>query len=274
MRQTRYLAAGLLAIAAACSSNPTTSTTTVDANLDLDVATAAADATTEDVDVMAGMDGNIGFLVSAPLGDFASILDPGGHRPGITGCHFGGGHFTCPPVNRNGLTVNRTITFLDGSGNAQTDYDSLLTASIHVVATVSGDVSHGPWSASVNRQRDFTISGLLGTETTRTVNGTGADTVSRARMTITGGTRSYDLAGTSIVDNVVMPVRAEGVDPWPLSGTITRTYTVTRTSGPDSGQSFTRTVVITFNGTSTPTALVNGESFTLDLSHRTATRHG
>lgn len=272
MRHTRFFTASALVLAAACSSSPTTtSTAALDAAISGDVATMSADATTEDVDVMASMDGNIGSLASAPLAAGLFLTPPSG--PGVTGCSFAGGQFTCPPVNRAGLTVTRTITFLDADGHTQSAYDATTTASIHVVAEVSGDVTRGPWSATVDRHRDFTISGLAGTETTRTVNGTGSETVSRSRVNANNETRSYDVTGSSTVSNVVVPVRGDGVDPWPLSGTITRTYTVTRTSGNNSGQSVTRTVVITFNGTSTPTATVNGEPYTLDLAHRTAAHH-
>ncbi len=271
MRSTRVLTTGLILLAAACSSSPTTTSSMPDALITSDIATMTADATTEDVDVMASMDGSIGNLMGAPLGSSASLVDPSqGRRPGMTGCSFAGGHFTCPPLLRNGLTVTRTVTFMADGGATQDSYDSLLTASIHVVAAVSGDVTRGPWSATVARNRDLTISGLLGTETTRTVNGTGSESVSRARVTVAGNTRSYDIIGASTVTNVVVPVRAEGVDPWPLSGTITRTYTVTRTDANGSGGTVTRTVVITFNGSSTPTAMVNGEPFTLNLSSRTA----
>jgi len=270
MRSTRVLTAGVLLFAAACSGNPTTTTPLLDALITSDVATMSADATTEDVDVMAAMDGDIGVLVSAPLFEGMFLTPPGGPRMG--GCTFAAGQFACPPLTRNGLTVTRTVVFMDGGGATQSAYDAALTASIHVTASVTGDVTRGPWSATVTRNRDFTITGLAGTETTRTVNGTGSESLSRSRVTEGNETRSYTLAGTSVVANVVVPVRAEGVDPWPLSGTITRTYTVTRTSGPNAGQTMTRTVVVTFNGTATPTATVNGTSFTLDLAHRTATR--
>lgn len=273
MRSTRMLTTGLILLAAACSSSPTTTTSsTPDALLTADVATMTADATAEDVDVMANMDGSVGNLANSPFASGEFLVDPShSRRPGITGCSFAGGQFTCPPVLRNGLTVTRTVAFMADGGAAQDSYDSLLTASIHVTAAIAGDLTRGPWSATVARNRDFTISGLLGTETTRTVNGTGNATVSHSRITVAGNTRSYDVTGSSIISNVVVPVRAEGVDPWPLSGTITRTYTVTRTDPNGTGGTVTRTVVITFGGTSTPTATVNGETFTLNLANRTAT---
>ena len=268
MLRTRLMVAGLFVVAAACNSKDTTTTSAGDqAVITADVAVAAADGMAEDVDVMTGMDGGIG--------NAAFLVGPGDFRPGLSGCTFAGGMFTCPSTTRNGLVVTRTITLLDASGVAESAYDALLTASIHVVANISGDVTHGPWSATVSRHRDFTISGLAGTETTRTVNGSGTETVTRSRVTHNDGTRTYDITGASTVTNVVLPVRtADGGNGWLLSGTITRTFTVTLTSGPNAGRTETRTVVITFNGTSSVTGTVNGTPFTIDLAGHTALPRG
>src|SRR5664279_4160330 len=136
MRHTRVLIAGLALFAAACSSSATTSTPAADALITADVATMSADATTEDVDVMAGMDGDIGALVSSPM--MAGMFFTSPNMPRMGGCSFADGHFTCPPTTRNGLTITRTVTYLDAGGVVQTSYDPLLTASIHIVASVSG----------------------------------------------------------------------------------------------------------------------------------------
>ena len=267
MSHTQVLTASLLLFAAACSSNPT-DTTPLGTAISLDAATLAADGTAEDVDVMTGMDGGVGYLTTSPMMQFgASIWTPPTGRPGFVGCNFANGRFGCPPENRNGLTVNRTVTL-----TPEGPYDSLQTTAIHIVASVAGDVSHGPWTATIARSRDFTITGLGGTETTRTVNGTGSENISRSRHTESGETRTYTVVGTSTVVNVVLPVRAPGVDPWPLSGTVTRNLTMTRTGGATPGTPVTRTVIVTFNGTSMPAATVNGELFTLDLSQRRGER--
>ncbi|MEO5797996.1 MAG: hypothetical protein ABIZ70_05290 [Gemmatimonadales bacterium] len=271
MLRTRLAATGLLVLAAACGSNPTDSSA-LTASISQDAATLAADGTAEDVDVMTGMDGGVGYLTTSPLSSGASLWSPPTGRPGLTGCNFAAGRFGCPPENRNGLTVNRTVTLLDALGATQTAYDELTTASIHIVASVAGDITHGPWTATVARNRDFTITGLAGTETSRTVNGTGTENVSRSRLTEGGETRSYTVTGNSALANVVYPVRTPGVDPWPLSGTVTRTLVMTRSSGPNAGEAVTRTIVITFDGTSTPPATVNGLAFTLDLAARHAAR--
>jgi hypothetical protein len=160
----------------------------------------------------------------------------------------------------------RTITFFDGSGAEQDRYDALTTASIRFTFDAAGTAARGPWSATIERHRELTVSGLAGEETTRTWNGSGSETITRSRTSDERGTRTYDLAGEFTIANVVVPVPGSDA-PWPLSGTITRHYLVTLTT-PDGTVTRERTVVITFNGTQTATAVVNGETFEIDLATR------
>jgi hypothetical protein len=261
----------LAVVAAACSSDPTGTDGTPATALQLsaDVADVAADGTAQDVDMMAGMSGLLG-TVSFSGSLAANMGDPGG--PGnVAGCGFGGGRFNCPPNSANGLTITREVTFFDALGATQTAYDAATTAEMRIDATVEGDVSRGPWTATTFRHRVLEITGLLGTETQRTVNGTGEVELSRSRHGNGGPTRQYDIEGTIVWNNVVMPVRGPGVAPWPLSGTTTRIYTVTR-STPEGPVTTTRTVVINFDGTDSPDGTVNGEAFEFDLRDRKAER--
>lgn len=263
MRHTQYSALALAVILAACSSDstgPGDDTTT----LNLDVASAAADATAEDVDAAATMSGELGTIT------FAAALSFPPQGPGNTnGCGFGGARWTCPANSANGLTITRSLAFFDGDGVVQEDYDALTTDMIDIEMTLEGNVSRGPWTAETFRTRHLEITGLEGTETTRTVNGEGAEEISRSRQGAGNSpNRSYELEGTFTIEDVVMPVVEAGEDHWPLSGTVTRIYTVTR-----NGEApVTRTVIIEFDGTSTPPATVNGEPFEIDLNDRDASR--
>ena len=267
----------LAVLAAACSSDPTGTDGTPTAQLQLsaDVADIAADGTAQDVDMMAGMSGLLGTVTfSGALA--ANMGDPGG--PGnVAGCGFGGGRFNCPPNSANGLTITRVVTFFDALGGTQDGYDAATTAEMRIDATLEGDVSRGPWTATTFRHRLFEITGLLGTETQRTVNGTGEVELSRSRHSNSNGngtagpTRQYDIEGTIVWDDVVMPVRGPGVAPWPLSGTTTRNYTITRLV--DGAEVVTtRIVIINFDGTDSPDGTVNGEPFEFDLRDRKAER--
>ncbi len=278
MPTLRLLVAGLCCVAAACSSNDMTTGTSTSDDLAItsDVAALAADGIAEDVDVMSGMDGTIGNIASAMNGDRSgAVFFKGPTGPGLTGCTFTGGSFTCPTTLDNGLSVTRTITLFDAGGATESAYDSLLTASIHVLADISGDRTHGPWTGTVSRHRDFTVSGLAGVETTRTVSGTGSETVANSRVAKNDSVRTYRVVGSSLISAVVLPVRtSDGGNGYPISGTITRTYTITVTSGPHSGETKTRTMTFTFNGTSTVAGSIAGVPFTIDLAAHTATPTG
>lgn len=237
----------LVTALAACGSDPVTSDTlgaAVSALINADVATVAAETVGEEVELMRGPGGLYGL--------------------GLPAEH---GRFECGSMTRAGLTATRSCIYKDAAGTTQTAYDPLTTASVSVNATVTGTVERGPISMTVDRTSDFTVSGLEGNETTATWNGGGHGTVSRVRSTEDGTTRQYDMQYTGKRTDVVIPVPRRP-DGWPISGTITRTFTVTITGGPNDGKTATREVVITFNGTSKPTATINGEAWELDLTNR------
>jgi hypothetical protein len=264
MRHSSFSALALVALLAACSDDPTGPGDDT-ATLNLDVASAAADATAEDVDAMATMSGELGTITFA-----ASLSDGPPQGPGNTnGCGFGGARWTCPSNSANGITITRSLAFFDGDGIVQEDYDVETTEMIDIEMTLEANVTRGPWTAETFRERHLEITGLEGDEETRMVNGEGSEEISRTR-TGAGNSpnRSYELEGTFTIEDVVMPVVEGDEDHWPLSGTVTRIYTVTRT-GEDP---VTRTVIIEFDGTATPPATVNGEPFEIDLSDRDAHR--
>jgi len=206
------------------------------AALNDDVALLAADAVQEDLDVM---NATVPLATAgAPAG--ADILD---------------------------FTRSRTITFYDADGVEQGAYDALTTASIHTVLTVSGDVTREGFSWSMDRTRDMWVTGLEGEETQRTWNGEGSDERSRARVVDVDQTRTYEMSGTLLVEDVVRAVPLVE-NPWPLSGTITRNLTIEVVNGPNGDETITRLVVLTFNGTQFVTLTVNGEEYEVDLAEQ------
>jgi len=114
VRIGRSFAALAVAVATgACSDS--TGPEALDAAISYDMAILAADATLEDVTMW-----------SLPFGFGPSLLPgpPGGHG-GWSG-------------DRSGT---RQVTFYDGSGVEQPAYDSLTTASIHIVHEIDGEHS-------------------------------------------------------------------------------------------------------------------------------------
>lgn len=162
---------------------------------------------------------------------------------------------------------DRTVTWFDEGGSAMERYDALLTASGQIEASFSRSATREGWSASVERSRSLTVTGLLGEETQRTWNGSGSGEVSGSRHVDGKGSRSYEMSYTSSIEDVVRAVDRQA-QPWPLSGTITRMVEATRTDFEGSVQTRTRTTVLTFNGTQTATLTVDGEVFEVDLGAR------
>ncbi len=220
--------------------------------LDLDVAQFAADATGDDIVLMT---------------DEADET----MRPGFadqSGCtRQGFRRIRCGPRDFGGdLSFTREVTFLDEFGDEQDAFDPQTTASINMVVSMEGDRTRGPMSVSVNRQRNVTVSGLLGDETERTSNGTGSASVNRTHHSDENGDRVYDMSASTTITNVVIAVPRQGT--WPLSGTIAREITVEVVRGLEDTRTRTRSVTVEFNGTQFVSITIDGETFTLDLATR------
>lgn len=231
--------------------------------LDADVAMVVADNTGETVDVMREpvLFPTLAFGFSAGLGDF----NPAGNCPYNSATK----RLECPPVTRDfgKLTITRSYAFWDANDVSQDHFDALLTAKANIQARATGERDLPNWSATVDRTRDMTATGLLGDETERTWNGTGTNHITRSRHTDNGQARSYDLECSSTVTDVVVPV-PRGSDRFPESGSITHTCTVTFAGGPRDGQTVTRTATVTFNGNESVSLTINGHTFDLDLKTR------
>jgi hypothetical protein len=237
-----------LALVVGCGADSVTdSDDLLSPSLDRDIVVVAGDAAAEDVEVMGGPSGLLGFDVAA-----ASM---GQLRIG------------CDGRTREGLTITRTCTYRDANGVAQSAYDPASTARVDVHVTVEGTIEREHWEAQVQRFRELVVTGLAGTETTRTWNGTGTGEVSRSRHRENGETRTYEITFTTQFDDVVVPA-PRGDEPWPLSGTIARDLRVTVSGGPDDGKVVERVATITFNGTRFVPIVINGVSFTFDLRLR------
>jgi len=213
---------------AGCSGDDPTGTDPLDQTINADLAMIAADGTIEDVQA----------LRDAPHGGF--FMD-----------------------NRSG---SRTVQFFDADDVEQDAYDELTTASIYLTMEMSREIERDGWSASVSRSREMTVTGLEGIETTRTVNGSGSESITRSRHSDTEGFREREMTGSRTMEDVVHTVPFED-NPYPLSGTITRVMTVTVTTEAGT-RTHTRTVVVTFNGTQYPEMTIDGEPYEVDLEAR------
>jgi hypothetical protein len=269
-RVSGLLALGALIVLGACSDGGAPSEPKVEQlnpQVNADLVAVAADGIGEEVDMMRapGFDFRVGFFGSAG----GPVLGP---------CNLAAR--TCT-FTRDNLTITRTLTYYDASGKEMAAYDPEQTASVRIVSRIEGSVSRetdkGSWSAQVLHNRNMTVSGLQGDEQKRTWNGTGDFAMTRT-VVREQGTRSYEIAGTLKVSEVVVPRNNnDAKDPWPLSGTIERSMTVKTTDQNGDPVTFTRKIVVTFNGTQFASATVTRrdgttETFQIDLAARKGRR--
>ncbi|HSJ15620.1 MAG TPA: hypothetical protein VK939_14450 [Longimicrobiales bacterium] len=175
-----------------------------------------------------------------------------------------GGATPCAPATHEGLLHERTITFFDGSGAEQAAYDSLTTAAIRFQVSVTGSIERFDWSAELEREHDLTLSGLVGTETQATWNGSGTGRMIRS-ATRDGMVRTSLVETTSVVDDVVVPRGTATY--WPLAGSITQTHRVTRETVQGT-VSVVRTAVISFDGTRYAQLTIGDRTYAIDLARR------
>ena len=184
--------------------------------LNFDAAVVAADGAVEDLEMMHG----------------PGLGKRGGVFPGLLGgrpdCPKTQDIFLCDPIERDGISYTRTIIYKDADGNPQDQYIEGETASIEYEIWVEGEKSRTGWSATIKRHRTMVVEGLLDEDGDVTWNGSGSGTVTRSRHLDDGTERTYNVVSNSEVLDVVVPYPREE-DSWPLSGTITRNLTMTRT---------------------------------------------
>jgi len=218
---------------------------------------------------------------SASAGDFSGA--PKGPGP----CVFDDstGQFSCPDVHKGGLSLTRKFILRDAAGNIQSSFDKTTTESIEVQTSADGTISRpGGGTVTIHRTGDMTTSGLAGTETTHTLNGTEQGTVDGA-WTLPDGTKATE--NTTIADstqNMVIPVPVKDgggtMQPpppaprFPLSGSRTHATTTTSTKGTET-KSTSSSRTETFDGTGIVQVVmtVNGQTknCTVDLSNHTST---
>lgn len=267
------LAAAALVAFGACSGTSTEPAQSLP-TLNADIANAVADGLGDDVQVMREL--NFGLRTGAL---FLGAPAPG---PAAWGCGYDattGWHVCEPRVLPIGLTILRQYAFRNAAGDYMEAFDRAATATILAKRQVDGSVSRsfedgGSMSGEIHHRREMKVTGLQADEQKRTWDGSGTSEVKRTRISDASGTRSYDIkAGVTIVKVVVPHRNNTDLDPWPISGTITKKVSGTVTVG-DETRTIDRTVVISFNGTQFPDATVNGEPFAIDLANRKAMRKG
>lgn len=193
---------------------------------------------------------------------FPGIIPGLGDRPE---CPAEGGGFHCRRHNAEGLEVVQDVTFYDASGAAQAEYDEQTTASVTIVSSFSGTMERGPLSRTVDRSRDFVVTGLLGAETSRVWNGTSKGSSDGSRV-VDDVVQSRGVTYSSVIENVII---ADPREPgsWPLGGVIRTTMDVTGRESPG-----VHNAVVTFDGSQFASVEIDGVATTVDLATRRGRR--
>ncbi len=191
---------------------------------------------------------------------------PGGGRPFEHGglgsdCTYSAatGVNTCSST-RNGITVNRTISFKTAAGTAQARRDSLTNVIAERVTVTGTQTRRDSVKSTVNHSSDRTITGLAHNSTQRTVNGTSGGTESSTGKNRDGAAFTSTRVAADTTRGVVVPV-VSGKASHPTAGTVIRVMNATLTvAGQTSTKS--RREVITYDGTATAKLTITADGVT------------
>lgn len=235
------IAAVAAAILSSACAETTSSTSPTNKNLDI----ASLVAATTSANLTAGERG----LFSLPSSGAMPTIDP-------NACPFStpAQSFVCSPVTVNGLTFHTSYFLLDSTGQSMSTASTSNLAALRTLIDINGRATlptgiNG--SAAINSHSDMTLSGLL----TNTHMLSGA-TIEHDTLTATIGavtSRSAVDAATT-TSNVVLP---QSAGQWPASGTVSSDVTTSLLNS-NGGTSLSTTghLLMTFNGTSTVTAVI------------------
>lgn len=247
----RRLSLGITLLALAACTETTTPSLLSDAQIEADVAATSGAAIAMEVDHMIGHEAGGPFAAAEP-------------RP-------------APPTVD--VDVVRSRTCYDAADAVQAACDAQTTAKVVVHMTVDGTISDttrdgGTFAGSVHRVRDDVITGLLGSETSRTHNGVGSSDDTTHFSGPRGTRDAVESALDSVIDVVFNLPRHS--NPWPASGRIVRRVsgTVTLTGANHSGtRSYDRRVEVVFpaDAQGNVTIHINDRTCNLNLVTRRVT---
>lgn len=254
------LGAGALLLLAACAREGAVQTTSPD-DSDL-LAAAAADPAIGAAAGQASMPG----LTMEPATTYE------GSVRGSDQCAYASdvGRLVCAPVTRNGLTFTRSMAFLDAAGTPQPRRDAA-TASVNTQIAVKGTTTTDRGSLAVDRASSLTVSGLGRGATTHTLNGSEAGTTTHTFTTRDGGATATETFRSETKEVIVPVPQARGS--WPISGTTTRTATLTFTRG-GATRSTTMSEQVKFTGSSVVDVTITRDGVTRTCTRDLATHSG
>jgi hypothetical protein len=171
------------------------------------------------------------------------------------------GRWGCAPVTREGLTIHRSFAYFDADGKPMRRFDPQLTAAANTRNAVHGTMQRENATVKIRSTGDMTVSGLLGEETTRTLDGREVGVREVERATDQGPAKSrLEFANRTVAVVVPVPRRGDNVADrrlWPLSGQAIRGHALSVSRNGETHVERWRETV-TFNGTAlVPVEIVN-----------------
>lgn len=181
----------------------------------------------------------------------------------------GTGRFTCPDVTREGMTFSRSYALFDAADRPQARRDSN-TVKMNTQVWARGTVQKDNGTIVIDRRSDLTATGLQRSSPNRTLNGTEQGTSTMEHQTTRGKVTSTVAFGDTTI-NLVVP-KSDSPRKWPLSGTVIRSHSGTRTMEGHPAASFSHRAVFVYDGSAVVkiTVTKNGETkaCTLNLETR------
>ncbi len=185
------------------------------------------------------------------------------HVPSDISCTFnaGTGFVECPPQTFGGLTIDRSVQYLDAADQVQTAFDTATTNSIETRVSVGGTVVRRDNDTStVADVSDRVVAGLKAAQ--RTIHGASAGSEKTVGTDTIGHFTAVRTIGDTTKDVVIPAPTAGSPPPYPTSGTVIRQMQATLTYDGKSPASTSRREVITYDGTSTATVVITQDGQT------------
>ena len=274
---TRILAVALVVAGGACAERSSTAPSIVDTSGVLAGAFATTpmgyDQAQSSFDVSSGVAswsmrdrfGGVGFMG----GGLAPLFMAGTFRAGFGhgrlgddifagNCTFNAasGRVECAPITFGGITITRSVGFMDAAGHAQQAFDSLTNA-IDTRVTVKGSITHRDSDVTTfDNASDRSVAGLLKGSKQRTINGTsGGVETTTGKDTAGAFTATRSIGDTT--KNVVVPVPTTMMFfTVPTAGTIIRAMNASLARPGKTTLTASRREVITYNGSDTATVVI------------------
>ena len=286
-------AAIVVAAGVACSDSTAPGTSpspsaSFEASVTADLAPSAGEDVATDYSFMSGADltgSGASFAINSPgativgagVSPIVNAPPAGGSAAWISpSCVFNAatGRFACPPMKRGTQTYTVSYALFDANGTTQSAFNKSTTASINFIVADTGQTSfsanQNTFSDTTYRLHNRTVSTLLG-DTVHTWNGSGTGSVHSTRTGQITKTYTFSSVDTATAIKFRQP---RDINPYPLSGTFVKNYTVVRSreASDTTTHTTTRQVVVTFNGTVNVPMTINGTAYTLNLDTHKVTK--